>query len=78
MYQTIAEKRQTLGIQILTGAVKSPDMTGKQILTACRPKPLYYANTYGKRLARPCILCGTTIYGTFTDLESHATTADLI
>ena len=69
--------RDRFGMEVLTDAVKSLDMTDKQILTACRPKPLYYTNTYGKRLARPCILCGDTVMGTFADLESHALKVDL-
>ena len=69
--------RDRLGMQVLTDAIKSLDMTDKQILTACRPKPQYYSNSYGKHLRRACILCGREIQGTFADLESHALTIDL-
>ena len=53
------------------------DMTDRQILAECRPKPLYYSTTYGRRLARPCLLCGETIHGNFAALESHAAENDL-
>lgn len=52
-------------------------MTDRQILNECRPKPLYYTNTYGKRTARPCLLCGETVPGTFEDLENHAERIDI-
>ena len=52
-------------------------MTDKQILTDCKPRPMYYANSYGRRLARPCLLCTKTISGTFGDLEYHALTTDI-
>ena len=53
------------------------NMTDKQILVECRPKPLYYSTTYGRHQARPCILCGTTILGKFDDLEAHVRDTDI-
>lgn len=49
----------------------SETMTDKQILAESRPRLLTYTNSYGKRQARPCLLCGSIIQGTFLDLENH-------
>ena len=63
--------------QAETIRMKTAIMTDKQILSECKPRALYYSNTQGKRQARPCILCGTTIIGKFADLEQHALTVDV-
>lgn len=43
-------------IKILTAAVKTLDMTDKQILAACKPKLEYYA-TKTKTEQRSCLWC---------------------
>lgn len=53
------------------------NMTDKQVVNACKPKPVYYSNTYGRCQARPCLLCGKTIKGTLADLENDVKGSDL-
>jgi len=64
--------RQERVIKTLADVVKNLDMTDKQILSACKPKPLYYSNTQVRSMARACIVCSMTVKGKFSDLESHA------
>ena len=56
MHQSVAEQREELAMKILSAAVKTLDMTDKQILAACRPKPLYYA-TMTTSSQRTCLWC---------------------
>ena len=76
MYQTI-EKHEELADKILADAIKSLDMTDKQIVTACRPKPQYYS-TMTKTARRTCLWCRWNTEGryqthteTICQLETH-------
>ena len=72
MYQTIEEKQETFALKVLADAVKSLDMTDKQIVTACRPKPVYYS-TMTKTARRSCMFCQTGTSGTrFHTSDPHA------
>ena len=53
--------REETGTQILTVAVKTLDMTDKQIVTACKPKPLYY-RSMSKWSRRTCLWCRWNTY----------------
>ena len=53
------------------GNVMSKELTDAQIVSKCKPKPIYYTGTEKKKMARPCIVCGDVIQGTLATLENH-------
>ena len=72
------ERCDALLTKAIEDACKVQDMTDKQVLAACRPRVDYYKNTYARRTARPCLICGNVVRGTFADLEFHHMQYDLL
>lgn len=66
-----------LNIRAVTIRLQTANMTDKQILTATKPKILYYKNTEVIDCGRICLFCEERVNGKFVDLEKHVLIVDL-
>ena len=46
-------------------------MSDAQLVRELKPRIRVYRGTEGKRMPRPCLMCGEQITGTLGDLERH-------